>query len=75
MNFALHSIVLPQPEGKEMKHIVHAFALSQEDGALESRWVCSMLEYFCDAKQKIKTSAFEVCYFFWIVVLWGHHAL
>lgn len=37
MKSSLQSVVLPQPEGKDMKHIVHDFALSQEDGALASR--------------------------------------
>lgn len=36
--FRMHCCVA-QPEGKGMKEIVHDFALSQENGALESRLV------------------------------------
>lgn len=56
MESALHPAVLPQPEGKEMKHIVHDFATSQEDGALESRCVCSILNPIYDAEQNSLTA-------------------
>lgn len=41
-------VVMAQPEGKDMKQIVHDFALSQENGALESRYASrSYCTAFC----------------------------
>ncbi len=34
---SIHLNINSQPEGKDMKQIVHDFALSQEKGALDSR--------------------------------------
>ncbi|CAM9104818.1 unnamed protein product [Laminaria digitata] len=40
---SFYGLTRNKPEGKEMKHIVHDFATSQEDGALESRYEWPLL--------------------------------
>lgn len=40
---SFYGLTRDKPEGKDMKHIVHDFALSQEDGALASRYEWPLL--------------------------------